>query len=250
MEHNTSQAPQEDNAAQQVVNAAAPETAAPETAAPQTAATQQTAAAQDEAPHEQPEPTILLNDRRFWRRDAGDDDKDAKARKPSYVQELEQKLEDKETRLQATLTQYKEAKDEFEAARARLRRDITREIEAGKRSMLADILDVMDNLDRAIGAAQAGDGATDALLQGVQMVRDQFLLKLQGLGVTRLDALHQPFNPAHHEAVSIVPVTDVAQEGIVLGVVRDGYLIGEDTLRYGMVAVGKVSTPSEQASAS
>lgn len=236
MEHNTIQAPQEDDAAQQhvdVSNVAAPAAEVPVAGA-----------------QEKREPTILINDRRFWARDAGDDDADAAARKPSYVQELEQKLEEKETRLQDTLSQYKEAKDEFEAARSRLRRDITREIEAGKRSMLVDILDVMDNLDRAIGAAQTGTGATDALLEGVRMVRDQFLLKLQGLGVSRLDALHQPFNPAHHEAVSTVPVTDATQDGVILGVVRDGYLIGEETLRYGMVAVGKFSAPTEEASAS
>jgi molecular chaperone GrpE len=234
MEQNASQAPQQDNAAHQAVNAAAP------------------AAAQEPAKiaKEKREPVIVINDRRFWARDAADDEADAGVRKPCYVQELEQKLEEKEVRLQDTLTQYKEAKDEFEAARGRLRRDITREIEAGKRSMLVEILDVVDNLDRAINAAQAGNGATDALLEGVRMVRDQFLVKLQGLGVTRLDALHQPFNPAHHEAVSTVPVDDASQDGVVVGVVRDGYLIGEETLRYGMVAVGKFSAPTDQASAS
>ena len=240
MEQNTSQAPQDDNATQQAVHAAAPDTAAEPAEGTQ---------GSEEGIQDKSEPTIITNDQRFSADEEGNEGEHA-ARKPSYVQELEKKIEEKDIRLQATLAQYKEAKDEFEAARARLRRDITREIEAGKRSMLVDILDVMDNLDRAIGAAKAGDGATNALLEGVHMVREQFLVKLQGLGVTRLDAMNQAFNPAHHEAVSIVPVTDAAQDGIVLGVVRDGYLIGDETLRYGMVAVGKVSAPAEPASAS
>lgn len=208
---------------------------------PQEDAAQQAVAQQggDPATPAKGEPSIIINDRRFWARDEAADNDRESPKKPSYVQELEQKLEEKEARLQATLVQYKEAKDEFEAARARLRRDITREIDAGKRSMLADILDVVDNLDRAIGAARDGNTPTAGLLEGVEMVRDQFLTKLQGLGVTRVNSLGQPFDPARHEAVSMVPVTEAAQDGLVVGVVREGYLIGDDTLRYGIVAVGK-----------
>jgi molecular chaperone GrpE len=173
---------------------------------------------------------------------------DAEPQKPAYVLELEQKLahtektlSEKDLRLAATLQQYKEALDEFENAKTRLRRDIGKEIEAGKRSILGELLDVVDNLERAVCSSEAAkDNAEMAsLLGGVSMVRDQFLAKLQGLGVTRFKAHGALFDPSRCEAVSIVPVPDAAQDGIVVGVIRDCYLMGSDTLRHGMVAVGK-----------
>ena len=82
-------------------------------------------------------------------------------------------------------------------------------------------------------------------LAGVKMVRDQFLATLQGLGVRRLASLGERFDPRRHEAISSIPVSDPAQDGVVVGVVRDCYLIGDETLRYGMVAVGKGPTENE-----
>ncbi len=168
--------------------------------------------------------------------------------KPAQVQVLEQQLVEKEARLQATLKQYKEALDDFEQAKARLRRDIGKEIDAGKRAILASLLDVVDNLERAIEASTAAQSASanaaeDSLLSGVSMVRDQFLQKLQSLGVSRVPLLGLPFDPAHSEAVSVMAVPDPAQDGMVIGEIRSCYVMGEYTLRHGMVAVGKCDTP-------
>jgi len=79
----------------------------------------------------------------------------------------------KDEELRATLARYREANAEFEQARARMRRDVAKEVERGARAVLADLLDVVDNLDRAIEAARAA-GSDSALLQGVDMVRAQF----------------------------------------------------------------------------
>ena len=171
-------------------------------------------------------------------------DDSAAPKPPTQMQVLEQQLADKDQRLQATLVQYKDALADFEAAKGRLRRDIGKEIQAGKRAILADLLDVMDNLERAVEAGQVA-GESSALMSGVTMVRDQFLLKLQGFGVKRQDGLGQPFDPARFEAVSMVPVADAAQDGCVVGVIRTCYTMGDETLRYGMVAVGKAEAKTE-----
>ncbi len=47
--------------------------------------------------------------------------------------------------------------------------------------------------------------------------------------------------PTMSEAIAMVPVTDAAQDGRVIDVVREGYLVGEDTLRPAGVAVGKLA---------
>lgn len=152
---------------------------------------------------------------------------------------LQAKLSLSEARLSATLSQYKEALEEFDGAKARLKRDIGKEIDAGKRNILTTLLEVLDNLERAIEAAAPRQSTNDGFFDGVSMVRDQFRQKLEGMGVLRREALGEPFDPDHFEAISTVPVPDAAQDGQVVGVVRHCYTIGGETLRHGMVAVGK-----------
>ena len=139
--------------------------------------------------------------------------------------------------LRTHIAKYRDAASEFDQARARLRREVAKESERSRRSFLADLLEVLDNLDRAIDAASGGQ--QEGLLQGVDLVRQQFLTKLKGVDVTRVDPSGQPFDPASHEAISSVPVSDPAQDNIVVGVVRPGYQIGHEVLRPALVAVGK-----------
>lgn len=156
----------------------------------------------------------------------------------SYVASLEKKLSAQDLRLTQTLSQYKAALEEFESTKVRLRRDVARDVEAGKKKFLADLLEVLDNLERALEAAPA-EGAEGGLKSGVTMVRDQFLLKLEAQGVRRVAARGEIFDPTCFEAISAVPVTDRGQDGRVVAVVRDAYRLGIETLRTGMVAVGK-----------
>jgi len=155
------------------------------------------------------------------------------------VEDLEQQLADRNAQLQTYLTDHRRTLEEFEQVKARLRRDTAREIERSRRSVLIELLDVVDNLDRAIAAATQSATSDQALLKGVVLVRDQFLAKLQGFGVTRLDVLGQPFDAARHEAVSTAPVNDQAQDHTVVSVVREGYAIGDEILRPAAVVVGK-----------
>ena len=99
--------------------------------------------------------------------------------KPTYVEELERQLAEKDRTAQEYIAKYRQAASEFEESRLRLRREISKDIERGRREILADLLEVVDNLDRAIDAAGKSP-SPDALLQGVEMVRRQFLSKLEG----------------------------------------------------------------------
>ena len=118
----------------------------------------------------------------------------------------------------------------------RIRRDVSKEVERGRRAVLAEMLEVLDNIDRAIAAA--GDEAASPLHRGIELVRSQFLATLERLGVTRIAALGERFDATRHDAVSTAPVTDAAQDGIVIAVVKEGYAIGEDLLRPASVVVG------------
>ena len=181
---------------------------------------------------------VKVVDRRWWAR--GDDAAPAeRSSKPSYVEELEQQLAEKDRLAREYIAKYRQAASEFEESRLRLRREISKDIERGRREILADLLDVVDNLDRAIESARQA-ASPEALLQGVELVRRQFLSKLEGLGVKRIETADAAFDPLVHEAITTVPAASPDQDGRVVGVVRHGYTIGDDVLRPASVAVAKV----------
>ena len=190
-----------------------------------------------------PQEPVKIVDRRWWARAvaddtpaAADDDTPSVFDKPTYVQELEQQLAEKNGQLQEYVTTVHEAQREFEAMRARVRKDAARDAELSRRAVFADLLEVVDNLDRALAAARAG-GSADQLVQGVELVRQQFLHKLAGYGISRIEPLGEPFDPSRHDAVTTVPITDQYGEGNVAGIAAPGYLIGDDVLRPATVAV-------------
>ncbi len=180
---------------------------------------------------------LKVTDRRWWAKEQSDtgDVADEPKLKPSYVEELEQKVAAKDEEIQRLIAQYRSASSEFDDARARLRKELSKDVERGRRSLIVSFLEVLDNLDRALEAA--GDRAADPFVQGVSLVRQQFLGTLEQMGVKRVDPLGTPFDPALHEAVSSVPAPAGTAPNTVIGVIRPGYLIGDEVLRPAAVAV-------------
>ena len=178
---------------------------------------------------------MKVTDRRWWAKGEGEEAAapEEPKLKPSYVEELEAKLAAKDAELQQLVAKYRGAADEFEQARARLRKEVTKDVERGRRSLIVGFLEVLDNLDRALDAA--ADRAGDPVVQGVALVKQQFLAVLDGLGVRRLDPIGQPFDHTLHEAVTTVPASDTTPPGTIVGIVRPGYMIGDEVLRAAQV---------------
>src|SRR6266568_4270286 len=167
---------------------------------------------------------IKVVDRRRWAHAEDAVGGDAVAWKPTYVEELEEKLAQREKDAEEYLSKYRQASKEFEDARARMRKELAKDAE---------------RIAPRPPSGQAGAEGGDVLLQGVEMVRDQFLAKLDGFGVKRIENEGGRFDPLLHEAVSTVPAADPASDGIIAGVVRHGYRIGDEILRPALVAVAK-----------
>lgn len=183
-------------------------------------------------------PDMKVTDRRWWARGETDATPTEEPRlKPTLIEELEARIAEKDREIQELVSKYRGASDEFDQARARLRKEIQKDVERSRRSVIVSFLEVLDNLDRALQAA--GGTTSDAFVQGVALVRQQFLATLEGLGVTRVDPVGQRFDPLLHEAVSTVPASSPDQDEVVVGVVRPGYLMGEDVLRPAQVAVAR-----------
>jgi molecular chaperone GrpE len=184
---------------------------------------------------------LKVTDRRWWAQSDDAPTAEEPKLKPTYIEELETRLAAKDAELQQILSKYRGAAEEFDQARARLRKEVSKDVERGRRALIVSFLEVLDNLDRALDAldGQPGERVDAAFVDGVSLVRQQFLATLDGFGVTRLDPIGQPFDPSRHEAVATAPASSASEDGLVVGLVRPGYLIGDDVLRPAQVAVAR-----------
>lgn len=99
-----------------------------------------------------------------------------------------------------------------------------------------ELLEVVDNLERAIVSVQADDDADDAILEGVKLTHKSFLTVLNKQGVEVVDPQQETFNPELHEAVGIDPEAPADTVGEVL---QKGYTLNGRLLRPAMVKVGQ-----------
>jgi molecular chaperone GrpE len=158
---------------------------------------------------------------------------------------LEQKVADAQAEAARVRDQLLRTAADFENFRKRSRREQEDAHRRGREGILKDLLPVFDNLERAaIHAESAQD--TKSVADGLRIILKQFLDTLEKLGITRIVAVGQPFDPSLHEAIQHLPSKD-HPAGIVLWEVQPGYRIGEHLLRPAMVVVSK-GPPDEEAS--
>jgi molecular chaperone GrpE len=169
---------------------------------------------------------------------AGDDTYTASLE--AEIEELNALVAKKQAELQRANERADQAHAEIEAASKRLAAASEKELEQRTRKLLEGFLPVVDDLDRAIAAAKNHIESAD-VVEGLDLVRRSLLTRLGQFGVTHAPARGEPFDPQRHDAMATVPVTDPAQDGRVIDVMREGYLIGGDTLRPAGVAVGKLA---------
>jgi molecular chaperone GrpE len=131
---------------------------------------------------------------------------------------------------------------EFDNYKKRVRREQADSENKTRESVLKDMLEVADNLERAAAAVEAAPDIK-ALQQGVALVLRLFQSKLERYDVKPLEAKGQPFDPRLHDAISQVPTAD-APPGSVISEVQKGYKIGERLLRPAMVVVAVAPSPA------
>lgn len=156
------------------------------------------------------------------------------------IDTLKAELAKQRTELAQANARASRAHDEIEAASKRLANASNKELEQRTRKVLESFLPVVDDLDRAVAAVK-GQAESQDVAEGLALVRRSLLTRLGQFGVAHAPALGEVFDPHRHEALALVPVTDPAQDGRVVDVMREGYLVGEDTLRPAGVAVGKLA---------
>ncbi len=148
------------------------------------------------------------------------------------VERLRQDLEETRGRLLR-------AQADLENLRKRSRREMDDERRYANLTLLTDLLPVMDNVGRAIQAAEKSAEA-GALLEGVKLVAQQLESVLARYYCTRIAALEAPFDPHLHQAIMQRPSAD-HPPGTVLLVAQDGYQLHDRVLRPAQVIVSSTA---------
>jgi molecular chaperone GrpE len=129
------------------------------------------------------------------------------------------------------------AQAELENYRKRAQREIADERRYALAPFLKDLLPVLDNVFRAIAHAEKSP-QNDGLLEGVKLVAQSLLSVLARHHCKPIDALHKPFDPAFHEAISQQPTDEFPPNTVVL-VAQEGYMLHDRVLRAAQVIVSR-----------
>lgn len=124
-------------------------------------------------------------------------------------------------------------KAEFENFRKRADRDVLEARARARMGLLAEFLPVLDNLERALSAAEHHEEGK--VLEGVRLTHSMFADLLRKEGVTEVDPLGAAFDPHMHEALMTQPSD--SEEGTVTAVFERGYVFGDRVLRPAKVVV-------------
>ncbi len=132
---------------------------------------------------------------------------------------------------------------EMENLRRRTEREVTDARLYGVTTFARDILNVADNMHRALSALDAelraqADASVKALLDGVELTERELLNVLDKHGVKKLEPIGLKFDPNRHQAMLEIPDASVPA-GHVVQVMQAGYMIGERVLRPALVAIAK-----------
>jgi molecular chaperone GrpE len=130
---------------------------------------------------------------------------------------------------------YLRSQAELENTRKRLRREMEDERRYAELNLLADLLPVIDNVNRAVEAAEKNADAA-SLLSGFKMVGQQLKQVLEKHHLKPIDAEGQPFDPAVHEAILQQPSAE-HPENTVTTVAQTGYKLHDRVVRPAQVIV-------------
>jgi molecular chaperone GrpE len=125
------------------------------------------------------------------------------------------------------------AQADFENYRKRAAREAAAAGERAKGGLVRELLPIVDNIERALAHAEAGE---QHLAEGVRLVHEELLAVLERNGVTGFDPQGEQFDPELHEALTMRS-EDGAASGVVLDTVEKGYKLNGTVLRPARVVV-------------
>lgn len=156
--------------------------------------------------------------------------------------ESEQPLEDELAQLREERDSYLDGLQRSRADLDNFRKRATQEklqaASRGKADLLHALLPILSNMRLAL---QHADQDADAVRQGVQMIWQQFEGFMRDQGIEPIATVGEPFDPAHHEALSTVPATDDHPPDTIVSEIKAGYLFEGRLLSAAQVVVARAA---------
>ncbi|MDP0561166.1 MAG: nucleotide exchange factor GrpE [Candidatus Endonucleobacter sp. (ex Gigantidas childressi)] len=185
-------------------------------------------------------------------------DEVVEANASKQTEEVEQKAEEKEPlktepkntvnllRELGTLTAaFNEAKDQLLRAQAETQNvkrrseiDVEKAHKFALEKFVEGLLPVVDSLEKGIESAAQSDGDHDAMKEGMELTLKLFLDILLRFNVKQVSPEGEPFDPNFHQAMSIVPNSEV-EPNTIISVFQKGYTLNERIVRSAMVVISK-----------
>lgn len=127
---------------------------------------------------------------------------------------------------------------EMQNVRRRAERDVENAHKYALDKFTADLLPVVDNLERALAAIDAEDEAQKGVSEGLELTLKSFMEVLSRHKIEAIDPAGQPFDADLHQAVSMVPNPDL-EPNTVMDVFQKGYTLNGRLVRPAMVVVSQ-----------
>lgn len=150
------------------------------------------------------------------------------------ISRLQEQLVAKETEVRDNWDRFVRERADLENYRKRANREKEELLNYGNKSLIEEILPIVDNLERALAHATEDDQS--AVVEGIRMTHLMLVAALKKFGVTPLETVGTTFDPAFHQAMTQVP-TDLYPPNTVVEEFQKGYLLKERLLRPAMVTV-------------
>jgi molecular chaperone GrpE len=150
----------------------------------------------------------------------------------------DEELEKLKEEVQAQKDKYLRLFAEFDNFRKRSARESLELRQTAGKEVIASLLEVLDDCDRAEKQLQAADNI-DQVKEGIQLVFSKLRSILQGKGLKAMQSIHTDFDVEKHEAITEIPVQDPSLKGKVIDEVQKGYYLNDKIIRFAKVVVGK-----------
>lgn len=165
---------------------------------------------------------------------------DATAQPEFSIEGLLAELEQSKARAAELQDQALRVAAEMQNVRRRAERDVENAHKYALDKFGADLLPVVDSLERGLQAA-GSDESTQAVREGVELTLRILTDVLRKHGLEVVESIGQPFNPSLHEAMSMVPSPDHAPN-TVMAVLQKGYTLNGRLVRPAMVVVAAAAS--------
>ena len=127
---------------------------------------------------------------------------------------------------------------EFENYKKRNLKERMELIQTAGKEVIADLLDVLDDCERAEKQMNASQDI-DQIKEGVMLVFNKLKNSLAAKGLKPMETINQDFDPDKHEAITEIPAPSKELRGKVIDEVQKGYYLNDKIIRYAKVVVGK-----------